>query len=176
MLSCYTWSSLSIKMDVALQIGIGIVGGLLTAVVLRVFGHVFELVPRRLHDVGIGSSFEQFFSRGAGEGYTDVLWLRLHNHSAAPLYIVRAVYLPRRTGVPVYRDAMRSQKYKAGYEVKFGPQWNEMSHLLMPHEDTGSYVPLSSDYNPADFPQGQRGQLLIEYVHDGNTGIHRAEL
>lgn len=163
-------------MDIALQIGIGVVGGLLTAALIRFFGHAFDLVPRKLHDIGIGSSFEPFVARGAGDNYDDVLLFRIHNYSTAPLFIIRAVYFPRQTGMPIYQNVMRSQKYEKGYEVKFGSQWKEMSHLLMPKTNTQSYVPLSLGYNTSKYPQGRRGQLLIEYVHDGKTGIYKATL
>jgi len=159
-----------------LQIGIGVVGGLLTAGVLRFFGHVFDFVPRKLHNIGIGSSFEPFMARGPGDNYDDVLWFRIQNHSSAPLFIIRAVYIPSNIDMPVYENAMRSQKYKKGYEVKFGPQWKDMAYLLLPKDDTQSYMPLSRGYDVSKFPQGKRGKLLIEYVHDGKTGVHKAEL
>lgn len=163
-------------MDLAIQVGIGVVAGLLTATLLRFFGHAFDFVPRKLHDIGIGSSFEPLKARGPGDNYDDVLWLRIRNHSSAPIFIVRAIYFPKGTGMSVYENAMRSQKYSKGFEVKFGPQWNDMAHLLMPKADTESYVPLNHDYDANKYPQGRRGELVIEYVHDGKTGIHKAEL
>ncbi len=163
-------------MDIILQIGIGVIGGLFTAVVLRFFGHVFDFVPRKLNDISIGSSFEPFTARGPGDNYDDVLWFRFHNQSSVPLFIIRAVYIPSNKEVPIYENAMRSQKYQNGYEVKFGPQWKEMSYLLLPKIDTQSYLPLSQNVDSGQFPQGKRGKLLIEYVHDGKTGIHKAKL
>ncbi len=159
-----------------LQIGVGVIGGVLTAGVLRFFGHVFDFVPRKLHNIGIGSSFEPFVARGLGDNYDDVLLFRIHNHSTAPLFIIRAVYIPSNKNMPIYENAIRSQKYRKGYEVKFGPQWKDMAYLLLPKDDTQSYVPLSKDYDINKFPQGKRGKLLIEYVHDGKSGVHRAEL
>ncbi|HFD32940.1 MAG TPA: hypothetical protein ENJ28_09585 [Gammaproteobacteria bacterium] len=163
-------------MEVIIQISIGVFAGLLTAALLRFLVRAFDFVPRKLHDIGIGSSFEPFIARGPGDNYDDVLWFRIRNHSAAPLFIVRAVYFPRNTGIPVYENATKSQKYENGYEVKFGQQYQDMTFLLMPKGDTQSYIPLSSGFDETKFPQEQRGELIIEYVHDGKTGIHKAKL
>jgi hypothetical protein len=46
----------------------------------------------------------------------------------------------------------------------------------MPKTDAQSYIPLSSGYDKSKYPQERRGELVIEYVHDGKTGIHKAKL
>jgi hypothetical protein len=163
-------------MEVAIQIGIGVIGGLITAAVLRFFGHFFDFVPRKLHDIGIGSSFEPFMARGPGDNYDNVLWFRVQNHSASPIYIIRAVYFPGKTDISVYANAVPSQKYKNGFEVKFSKQWKDLSYLLMAKEETQTYIPLAKPCSSAEFPQGNRGELKIEYVHDGKTGIHESSL
>ena len=163
-------------MEVTLQIVIGVIGGLITAAILRYFGRFFDSVPRQLHDIGIGSSFEPFVARGAGDNYNNVIWLRFQNHSASPIYIIRAVYFPRKKNVPVYSAAVPSQKYKNGFEVKFEDQWKDLAYLLMAKEEIQTYIPLARRCSSNEFPQGKRGELRIEYVHDGKTGIHKAKL
>jgi len=163
-------------MEFTIQIIIGVIGGLITAAILRYFGHFFDLVPRQLHDLGIGSSFEPFIARGAGDNYNDVMLFRLQNHSVSPIYIIRAVYFPHKTKIPIYSNAVPSQKYKNSFEVKFGNQWKELAYLLMEKAETHSYIPLARSCSSDEFPQGERGELRIEYVHDGKTGIHKAKL
>jgi hypothetical protein len=163
-------------LDIIIQIAVGIIGGLLTAILIRFFTHAFDFIPRNLHNIGIGSSFESFFARGFVDNYNDVLWIRLHNHSSVPIYFIRAVYFPKKSNMPIYQNAIKSQKYSNGYEIKFGEQWKDMSYLLMPKAETQTYMPLKNEYDSFDFPQGRRGKLIIEYVHDGKTGIHRTNL
>ena len=156
-------------MDIFIQVGIGVLGGLVTAALLRFIGHAFDFVPRKISDIGIGSSFEPFTARGPGDNYDNVLWLRIQNHSASPIYIIRAVYFAKNANIPVYSNAVRSQKYQNGYEVKFGAQWKEMSYIILPKENEQSYVPLAKNCDDSEVPQGKRGELLLEYVHDGKT-------
>ena len=46
-----------------------------------------------------------------------------HNHGSDALFIVRCVFENTGAGFRVYANALRSQKYRRAYEVKFGDQW-----------------------------------------------------
>lgn len=161
--------------DTLVEIGIGALGSLVAAGAIGIVNGVGEFLPRNLTDIGIGSSFEPFHAEGPGDHYKACLWLRFHNHGSDALFIVRCVF--ENTGrLPVYANALRSQKYRRAYEVKFGDQWKDMAVLIPPKREIASYVPLSSLPQQDAFPQGVRGRLLIEYVYNGRTGRHRTKL
>ena len=163
------------KEVVDLLIGTG--AGVLSAIVLRYLGHVADFVPRRLDSISTGTSFEAFHARGPGDNYDHVLWIRIRNNGGKPLYVVRAVYFPdKRSKVTVYQDALRSTKYQKGYEIKFGDQWKSLDWLVAPTEQRETYLPLGAATDAQSTPQGERGTLLIEYVYDGKSGIHKTKL
>lgn len=160
-----------------IEIGIGAIGSLVAAALLRLGTGVLDFVPRRMNDLSIGTSFGPFHARGPGDNYDNVLSIRIRNNGSSSLFIVRCVYfLGSAQRVPIYVDARPSQKYRRGYEVKFGSQWKDQNTFLAAKEEAASYVPLGARADPSDFPQGKRGKLWIEYVYDGKTGIHRAKL
>jgi hypothetical protein len=165
----------SMKPDTYIEIGIGALGSFLAAGAVGVARGIGEFLPRNLDDLGIGSSFEPFHAEGPGDTYDACLWLRLQNHGSGALFIVRCVY-ENTNRLPVYINALRSQKYRNAYEVKFGEQWKDMSVIIPPKGEIASYVPLSILPPQDTLPQGTRGRLLIEYVYNGRTGRHRAKL
>ena len=162
-------------MNTFVEIGVGAIGSLVAAGAIGIVNGLAEFLPRNLTDIGLGSSFEPFQAQGPGDNYKACLWLRFHNYGSDVLFIVRCVF-ENTGGLPVYANALRSQKYRSAYEVKFGDQWLDMGALIPPKTEIASYVPLSSLPNEYAFRQGARGRLLIEYVYSGRTGRHRTEL
>ena len=159
---------------VLFQVATGAVGSIVAVGALRLFTSVLDFLPRQLHDVSIGTSYESFHARGPGDTYDHVLWIRFRNSSSVPIFIARCVYFapPR---MPVYENARRSQKYRRAYEVKFGHDWTSQSVLVEPGQEIQSYVPMNE--KPTEPPrQGARGTLLLEYCHGARTGRHRARL
>lgn len=156
---------------------LGVVATSLVTVLIRLYTSIFDFVPRRLLTIGVGSAFEELFVRAYGEKYNDVLMIYIRNHSGQPLYVARAVYFrDRAKKMPLYPDAWRSLKYSKGYELKFGDQWRELAVLIPSKGEVDTYIPLQSAATATIFPVGKRGTLLLEYISDGKTGIHRGSL
>jgi hypothetical protein len=86
------------------------------------------------------------------------------------------VYIPGRVSLPIYVNARRSQKKTKGYELKFGHQWEDLENLLPSAQSAGTYLPLAGPVSDSEVPQGKRGNLYIEYVFAGKTGVHYASL
>jgi nucleoside phosphorylase len=130
-----------------------------------------------LEPPSVGSSFEPFHSRGLGDNADWALAFRILNSGTQTVSIHRAVYfLDSKNPVPLLPDAKRSQRHPVGFEVKFGEQWKFLRCVLQPGEQTMSYVPLAKMASPANFPQGARGRLLLEYSVDGQMAEHQAFL
>jgi len=68
-----------------LNLAIGILGGLITALILRFTTHILEYVPRRLYSLGIGTSFERFSVNDPGDTYSSILRISIRNHGGEPL-------------------------------------------------------------------------------------------
>jgi TIR domain len=127
--------------------------------------------------IGIGSSVEPFYARGPGDNYDSALLFYIRNRGGKPLYIALAVYfLDRAAKIPIYANAWRSQKYPSGYEVKFGRQWKDLDVWIQPGGEVDTYIPLEGSPTSIAVPAGERGTLLLEYVLDGISGIHRGKV
>jgi len=157
------------------RFGIGL-GGAMFAYAGRWFFNWFDFLPRRLDTIGIGTYFASFYASAPGDQYNHALFIEVTNHGGLPLYIVRAVYIPGRMMIPIYVNARKSQKKTRGYELKFGEQWKHLDSLLSPNQSVKTYLPLAESVSDIDVPQGKRGNLYLEYVFAGKTGIHFAPM
>jgi hypothetical protein len=153
-----------------------------TAWCVRMYTNLFDYVERRLEDVGIESCFAPI---SVGMGYGDVakgaLFITIRNHSGKSLYISRAVYLPdKEKNVPVHVDAARSQKNTKWFELKFelsnGQGYLSREVIIQTNTEARTFVPLSQVVKSESIPVSKRGVLKFEYVLDGKTGIHRANM
>jgi hypothetical protein len=132
---------------------------------------------RRLLTVSIGSSVEPFYARSPGDNYDSALLFYIRNQGGKPLYIALAVYFRDRAAkIPIYANAWRSQKYPSGYEVKFGRQWKDLDVWIRPGGEVHTYIPLEGSPTSIAVPAGKRGTLLLEYVLDEISGIHRGKV
>lgn len=164
-------------MTYALTVLLGAAGSLLAAYLLRVREGFLEFVSANLGNLTIISSFQRFTATGIGDSYSSVLFIRVRNSGAHALYVVRAVYFPdRKRRIPLYENASVSQKYRSGYEAKFGVNWFSHHTLIGPNDEESTYIPLSRLVADCDIPVRKRGRLLIEYVYDGKAGKHRTLL
>jgi hypothetical protein len=156
---------------------LGALGSMLAVYILRLKEHFLEFVPCELSNLSVVASFQPFYSDSPGDTYKHVLWIRIWNTGAHVLYIVRAVYFrDRENRVPIYMNASISQKYKRGYEAKFGKEHFNHHALIEPSQEITTYIPLSEAVADNDIPSRKRGFLLFEYVYDGNTGKHKVIL
>ncbi|UEM08038.1 hypothetical protein JL101_035905 (plasmid) [Skermanella rosea] len=156
---------------------LGFIVTVILTYIINYFTSVLEFWPRRLECITIITTFIPFFANGRGDTYNDVLYIRIRNNDGNFIVIYRAVFLINdKKPLPMYENASISQKYPEGYEAKFGPQWWDLYAILPAYEEVTTYVPLSRTPEPGEFPAQQRGTLLIEYVHSGKTGVHRAPI
>lgn len=156
---------------------IGAIGSLLATYVLRLKTSFLEFIPRKLSGLTVISSFQGFYANSPGDRYNNVLWIRIRNTGAHVLYVARAVYFRDRAGkVPIYVNASISQKYRKGFEAKFGEGWYQHHTLIKPGQEATTYLPLGTTISDEKIPVRKRGFLLIEYVYDGKVGKHKVVL